>query len=108
MSETHAKTDNNFREFIKNQKENEKMSDKAASKKVKKLWKASAKKQGISLRKFTSGLLKQDDKLVERWYANKDGDCNQDRSNANKTRASLERQATRTAKRKKKVVAPTE
>lgn len=76
------------------------MSDRAASKKLKKLWKTTGK--GFGLREFATSLAKSEDTaaLVTRWFENKKGACNQGRSPANITRATLEGAATRAARTK--------
>jgi hypothetical protein len=54
-----------------------------------------------SLKQFARQLLKSKDALAIKWFADKRGACNQKRTDANLLRASLERQATRVAKRKR-------
>lgn len=66
---------------------------------IKQKWVASGKH--VSLKQFARQLLADGDKDVKAWFANKRGACNQKRTDANLSRASLERQASRAARRKK-------
>jgi hypothetical protein len=54
-----------------------------------------------SLKRFARDLAKSGDTVAKEWFANKSGAHNQERSDANKSRISLEAQATKSAKRKK-------
>lgn len=55
----------------------------------------------LSLKQFARKLAASGDKMAKDWFAHKKGSLNQARSDANKTRATLERKATRDAKRNK-------
>src|SRR5262249_48606826 len=54
-----------------------------------------------SLKRFARDLAKSGDTVARDWFAHKGGSLNQVRTDANKTRISLEKQKTREAKRKK-------
>lgn len=54
-----------------------------------------------SLKLFARQLLKSTNEDAGNWFANKRGACDEKRSDANHLRVSLERQATRLAKRKR-------
>jgi hypothetical protein len=54
-----------------------------------------------SLKRYARQLLASGDALAKDWFAHKHGAMNASRSDANKTRASLERQATKASRRKR-------
>ena len=54
-----------------------------------------------SLKRFARDLAKSGDTVAKDWFAHKGGSLNAERTDANKTRISLEKQKTREAKRKK-------
>lgn len=54
-----------------------------------------------SLKRYARDLAKSGDTLAKDWFAHKSGSLNTERTDANKTRISLEKQKTREAKRKK-------
>ena len=54
-----------------------------------------------SLKRYARDLAKSGDTVAKDWFAHKSGSLNAERTDANKTRISLEKQATKTAKRKK-------
>ena len=54
-----------------------------------------------SLKRYARDLAKSGDTVAKDWFAHKCGSLNQVRTDANKTRISLEKQKTREAKRKK-------
>lgn len=64
----------------------------------KRIWK---KKPGSpSLRKFARSLVKEGDQQAKQWFANKSGKNNDTRSDKSLARISLERTATKSARRK--------
>lgn len=54
-----------------------------------------------SLKRFARELVAKGDAVAKEWFANKRGANNAKRTDANRTRASLERQASKAARRKK-------
>lgn len=54
-----------------------------------------------SLKRFARELAKSGNQTAKDWFAHKTGSLNEERSEKNRTRISLEKQATKTAKRKK-------
>lgn len=57
--------------------------------------------QKVSLKKFARELLKSGNQVAKDWFAHKRGSLNAQRSEKNQSRVSLEKQATKAAKRKK-------
>lgn len=57
--------------------------------------------QKVSLKKFARELLKSGNQVAKDWFAHKRGSLNASRSEKNQSRISLEKQATKAAKRKK-------
>lgn len=55
----------------------------------------------VSLKKFARELLKAGDPVAKAWFANKTGAQNQKRTEKNQSRISLEKQASKAARRKK-------
>ena len=75
------------------------MSDKkSVMKAFKKRWKTEGK--GTSLKRFARFL--KDDPQAQTWFLNKKGACNQERKPENLTKARLEAQATKSARKKSK------
>jgi len=79
------------------------MGDRAVSVKLKKEW--TRTKTDLSLREFARKLLKEGQAWVEAWFENKKGICNAARKPENVTRANLERNATKMARKKTKTAA---
>lgn len=55
----------------------------------------------VSLKKFARELLKAGDPVAKEWFANKRGSKNEKRTEKNQSRISLEKQASKAARRKK-------
>lgn len=75
------------------------MGDKSVSVTLKKRWKTSGSRVG--LREFAKSLADEGDVMAKNWFANKKGACDQGRSPANITRATLESSATKMSRSKK-------
>lgn len=57
---------------------------------------------GLSLKEFARRLVREDNEHAKDWFANKAGLLNEERSDKNKARVSLEKSATKLSKRSKK------
>lgn len=66
--------------------------------KLKKMWKSAKSKK--SLREFVRELAASGNDLASQWFENKDGALNEVRKDTNLARAKLERDATKSARRK--------
>lgn len=74
------------------------MSERAASKQLKKRWKNEGKGRG--LREFATSLAKSEDAVAVMWFENKKGFCNQGRKPENIARSQLEATATSASRKK--------
>ena len=72
----------------------------SVSEQIKSMWHTQG--EGLSLKQFAKALVSKGDKLAKEWLAHKHGSLNEQRSEKNKARASLESQATKAARKKKK------
>jgi len=84
----------------KNKGERGEIGEATSSLTIKKMWKANLVGK-LSLKRYARQLLASGDATAKDWFACKNGAMNDKRSDANKTRASLERQASKAARRKK-------
>jgi hypothetical protein len=71
-----------------------------ASLSIKKMWRANLVGHP-SLKRYARQLMAKGDALAKDWFAHKRGSMNAQRTDANKSRASLERQATKASRRKR-------
>ena len=74
----------------------------STSKTLKKLWHAATTGKHLSLKDFARKLADEGEQVAKDWFAHKHGSLNKKRSEANVARVSLERAATKAAKRKTK------